>query len=216
MNSRHSRGPSDGEGLSMGPGGLNLNLARATPIKPQLGMPPMTREGKESRDQAQAWDLSLNRIFQTMQGEDSAKYLNYFKARLDIEETYARALEKLAIPGKGTKSSGINNNIGNNAATGNTGGPDPEDIPTTLQLAFDALLESTQQAFLRRRPFVSLIRNLIGALTGLKVPSIGYKKCTPLLSYCPRSHPFDKTFLLNFVMLNVVLCSHGLYNHITA
>ncbi|KAG0352615.1 hypothetical protein BG005_007958 [Podila minutissima] len=168
MNSRHSRGPSDGEGLSMGPGGLNLNLARATPIKPQLGMPPMTREGKESRDQAQAWDLSLNRIFQTMQGEDSAKYLNYFKARLDIEETYARALEKLAIPGKGTKSSGINNNIGNNAATGNTGGPDPEDIPTTLQLAFDALLESTQQAFLRRRPFVSLIRNLIGALTGLK------------------------------------------------
>lgn len=156
----------------MGPGGLNLNLARATPIKPQLGMPAMTREGKESRDQAQAWDLSLNRIFQTMQGEDTAKYLNYFKARLEIEDTYTRALEKLAIPGKGTKSSGINN-INNNAPAGNTGGLDPEDIPTTLQLAFDALLETTQQAFLRRRPFVSLIRNLIGALTGLKVPSIG-------------------------------------------
>ncbi|KAG0026128.1 hypothetical protein BGZ82_009628 [Podila clonocystis] len=166
MNSRHSRGPSDGEGLSMGPGGLNLNLARATPIKPQLGMPPMTREGKESRDQAQAWDQSLNRIFQTMQGEDTAKYLNYFKARLEIEDTYTRALEKLAVPGKGTKGSGIN--INNNATTGSTGVPDPEDIPTTLQLAFDALLETTQQAFLRRRPFVSLIRNLIGALTGLK------------------------------------------------
>ncbi|KAG0342186.1 hypothetical protein BG004_005723 [Podila humilis] len=177
MNNRHSRTPSDGEGLSFGPGGPSLNLSRATPIKPQLGIPPMAlmTQSKESRDQAQAWDISLNRIFQTMQGEDTAKYLNYFKARLEIEETYTRALEKLALPGKVSKnnSSTANNNSGGSggpAVGGNSGGgvTDPEDIPTTLQLAFDALLETTQQAFLRRRPFTTLIRNLIGALTGLK------------------------------------------------
>ncbi|KAF9417663.1 hypothetical protein BGZ94_009908 [Podila epigama] len=185
MTSRHSRMPSDAdrETFSMPP--VGLNLARATPIKPQLGMPPMTKDGRENRDQAQAWDAPLNRIFQTMQGEDTVKYLNYFKARLEIEDTYTRALEKLAIPGKGSKSSAtnsglnINNSGSNNSNNNNNNGSntsvaannsqaDPEDIPTTLQLAFDALLENTQQAHLRRRPFVSLVRNLVGALSGLK------------------------------------------------
>ncbi|KAG0205566.1 hypothetical protein BGX28_002818 [Mortierella sp. GBA30] len=184
MTSRHSRMPSDAdrESFSLAPG----NLARATPIMPQIGMPPMTKEAKESREQAQAWDASLNRIFQTMQGEDTARYLAYFKARLDAEENYARSLEKLVMSTKNSKSSSSNNNGGSNSSNngGNNGGvsgaggpqgpngpghsTDPEEIPTTLQMAFDALVETTQQAYMRRRPFVRLLKTLTGALAGLK------------------------------------------------
>ncbi|KAF9284251.1 hypothetical protein BGZ68_004818 [Mortierella alpina] len=179
MTSRHSRMPSDADRESSGlaPG----NLARATPIMPQLGMPPMTREAKESREQAQAWDASLNRIFQTMQGDDTSRYLAYFKARLEAEEAYTRSLEKLALSTKGTKASGLNNNNGNynNNSGGNTGvsgggaqgqgnSSDPEEIPTTLHMAFDALVETTHQAVLRRRPYVKLLKTLTGALSSLK------------------------------------------------
>ncbi|KAG9325456.1 hypothetical protein KVV02_004769 [Mortierella alpina] len=178
MTSRHSRMPSDAdrESIGLAPG----NLARATPIMPQLGMPPMTREAKESREQAQAWDASLSRIFQTMQGDDTSRYLAYFKARLEAEEAYTRSLEKLALSTKGTKASGLGNNSGNNNGNGGNSGvsgggaqgqgnsSDPEEIPTTLHMAFDALVEMTHQAVLRRRPYVKLLRTLTGALSGLK------------------------------------------------
>jgi len=172
--------PSDADRESIGltPG----NLARATPIMPQLGMPPMTREAKESKEQAQAWDASLNRIFQTMQGDDTSRFLTYFKARLEAEEAYSRSLEKLALSTKGTKTSGLSNNNGNynSNSGGNTGvlgggaqgqgnASDPEEIPTTLHMAFDALVETTHQAVLRRRPYLKLLKTLTGALTTLKV-----------------------------------------------
>ncbi|KAF9183672.1 hypothetical protein BGZ51_003875 [Haplosporangium sp. Z 767] len=184
MTSRHSHMSSeaDRDTFTLTPG----NLARATPIMPQLGMPPMTREAKESKEQAQAWDASLNRIFQTMQGEDTAKYLAYFKGRLDAEEAYTRSLEKLVLSTKSSKNSGSsnggnsnnNNNSGSNSTAG-SGGPtqgsggasnptDPEEIPTTLQLAFDALVETTLQAIRRRRPFLKRLKTLTGALGSLK------------------------------------------------
>jgi hypothetical protein len=148
-----------------------------TRTMPQLGMPPMTREGKESKEQAQAWDASLNKIFQTMHGDDTAKYLAYFKARLEVEENYTRSLEKLATSAKGSKNSNTNNTGGNTnnpqgtgtGAQGNGAFSDPDEIPSTLQLAYDALLETTQQLYIRRRPFIRLLRNLTGALIGLKV-----------------------------------------------
>lgn len=187
MTTRHNRMPSDAdrETFSLAPGGL----ARAAPIMPQLGMPPMTREAKESKEQAQAWDASLNRIFQAMHGEDTAKYLAYFKARLEVEENYTRSLEKLGSIAKGgSKGSGPNtNNAGgiNNApgagpgaqGSGNGVYSDPEEFPSTLQLAYDALLETTQQVYIRRRPFLRLLRNLTGALVGLKVHATTFSTC---------------------------------------
>ncbi|KAG0260430.1 hypothetical protein BG011_001901 [Mortierella polycephala] len=184
MTSRHSRMSSDTDRdtFALAPG----NLARATPIMPQLGMPPMTREAKESKEQAQAWDASLNRIFQTMQGDDTARYLAYFKARLDAEEAYTRSLEKLVLSTKGSKnsssSSGGNSNSNNNSGNNSSNGPggatqgsgsasnptDPEEIPTTLQLAFDALVETTLQSIRRRRPFLKRLKTLTGALGSLK------------------------------------------------
>ncbi|KAF9896739.1 hypothetical protein BX616_006848, partial [Lobosporangium transversale] len=165
-------------------------LSRATPIMP-LGM-PMTREAKESREQAQAWDASLNRIFQAMQGEDTAKYLAYFKARLEIEEAYTRGLEKLIASAKGSsRNTGANNNNNNNNNNGNNtqgtgqagagagagtgqgssingGNGDPDEIPTTLHMAYNSLLETTQQLCKRRQPFVKLLKNVMGALATLK------------------------------------------------
>jgi hypothetical protein len=182
----------------------------------------MTREARESKEQAQAWDASLNRIFQTMHGEGTAKYLAYFKARLEIEETYSRSLEKLAVSIKGGTSKGassnnntggsssnnnnnINANTGNNSnnngssstpagAGGGAGGQggngissDPEEIPTTLQMAYDALTETTQQLYMRRRPFVRLLKTLAGALASLKV-------CRKIDNY---PAPWDFFFFVN-------------------
>lgn len=167
----------DRETFSLAPSGLT----RAAPIMPQLGMPPMTREAKESKEQAQAWDASLNRIFQTMHGDDTAKYLAYFKARLEVEENYTRSLEKLASSAKGGSRGSNPNNVGGNGNNTSGAGPgaqgsggggtysDPEEFPSTLQLAYDALMETTQQVYIRRRPFLRLLRNLTGALAGLKV-----------------------------------------------
>ncbi|KAF9966798.1 hypothetical protein BGZ70_001212 [Mortierella alpina] len=115
-----------------------------------------------------------------MQGDDTSRYLAYFKARLEAEEAYYRSLEKLALSTKGTKTSGLSNNNGNYSnSSGNTGvsgggaqgqgnPSDPEEIPTTLHMAFDALVETTHQAVLRRRPYLKLLKTLTGALTTLK------------------------------------------------
>ncbi|KAK3807650.1 MAG: hypothetical protein J3Q66DRAFT_82501 [Benniella sp.] len=175
MTSRHNRMPSDADRdtFSMAPSGLTRTAM------PQLGMPPMTRDAKESKEQAQLWDASLNRIFQAMQGEDTSKYLAFFKARLEVEENYTRSLEKLASTAKGgSRGSNSNtNNPGGNATNAPGAGSstqgagyyaDPEELPSTLQVAFDALLETTQQLYVRRRPFLRLLKNLTGALASLK------------------------------------------------
>ncbi|KAF9439318.1 hypothetical protein BGZ76_003848 [Entomortierella beljakovae] len=172
--SRHSRMPSDVErdsSPSLIPGGL----ARASPIKPQLAIAAITRESKESREQTQLWDASLNKVFQNMQGDDTARFLSYFKSRLEIEETYCRSLEKLAASSKGgSKNSSSNSNNNNSSGTGNQGyngnggGVEPEDIPTTLRMAYDALVDTTGQLRSRRRTFIELLRNLTGALGSMK------------------------------------------------
>ncbi|KAF8934749.1 hypothetical protein BGZ58_005461 [Dissophora ornata] len=167
----------DRETFAQAPSG---GLTRSTPIMP-LGMPPMTKEAKESKEQAQAWDASLNRIFQTMHGEDTAKYLTYFKARLEVEETYVRSLEKLVASAKGgsrnsivshrdsSYSTGANNvNAAEKGQGGNGTSADPEEIPTTLQMAYDAMLDTTLQLYKRRRPFLRLLKTLTGALASLK------------------------------------------------
>ena len=133
----------------------------------------MTREAKESRDQAHAWDSSLNRVFQTMQGEDTAKYLAYFKARLEIEETYCRSLEKLS---KDPKMTAPNTSSTANNANGAVNASDPEEIPTTVHMAFVGLLELTTQTSKRRHPFIKLLRTLMGALATLKVSEFPDKK----------------------------------------
>ncbi|KAG0268285.1 hypothetical protein DFQ27_007136 [Actinomortierella ambigua] len=170
------------------------NLARSNPVKPQVSLPilpplPITREGKEAKDQAQQWEMSLNRIFQNMQSEDLARYLTYFKARLEVEETYIRGLEKLVVPPKNFKVTGNNGGSSgggggtssNNSINGghegssssSTGGPggnsnDTEEIPTTLHMALDSLLASTVRAASSRRQFSDMLRNISGALSNLK------------------------------------------------
>ncbi|KAF9197856.1 hypothetical protein BGZ49_001540, partial [Haplosporangium sp. Z 27] len=146
--SRHNHNPSDVERENPPPGGL----ARATPIKPQLAIPAMTREAKESREQTQLWDVSLNKVFQNMHGDDTARFLSYFKARLEIEETYSRSLEKLSASAKGGHKHSI----------------EPEEIPTTVKMAFDALVDTTLQLHLRRKSFLKLLKTLTGALSSMK------------------------------------------------
>jgi hypothetical protein len=144
----------------------------------------MTKEAKESKEQALAWETALNRILQTMHGDDTARYLAYFKARIEIEDTYSRGLEKLAsltVNTRGSKSTGNTANArdgpqgagghGNNGGQGNNSGSfaEPDEIPTTLQKAYEALVDTTLQACRRRQPFIRLLKNLAGALATLKV-----------------------------------------------
>ncbi|KAG0282631.1 hypothetical protein BGZ96_000295 [Linnemannia gamsii] len=176
MTSRHSRMPSDVDRDHQLP---PTGLSRATPILP-LGMPPMTKEAKESKEQALAWETALNRILQTMHGDDTARYLAYFKARIEIEDTYSRGLEKLAslsVSTRGSKSAGNTTNArdgpqgpGNNGGQGNNSGSfaEPDEIPTTLHKAYEALMDTTLQACRRRQPFIRLLKNLAGALASLK------------------------------------------------
>ncbi|KAF8944913.1 hypothetical protein BGZ47_003528 [Haplosporangium gracile] len=176
MTSRHSRMPSDVDRDHPLP---PTGLSRATPILP-LGMPPMTKEAKESKEQAAAWETSLNRILQTMHGDDTARYLAYFKARIEIEDTYSRGLEKLAsltVNARGSKSTNNTTNTrdgpqgtgGNNGGQGNNSTfTEPDEIPTTLHKAYEALMDTTLQACRRRQPFIRLLKNLSGALAGLK------------------------------------------------
>ncbi|KAK3835135.1 MAG: Rho GTPase activation protein [Linnemannia elongata] len=177
MTSRHSRMPSDVDRDHPLP---PTGLSRATPILP-LGMPPMTKEAKESKEQAAAWETSLNRVLQTMHGDDTARYLAYFKARIEIEDTYSRGLEKLASltvsTRGGSKSTGNTTNArdgpqgtgGNNGGQGNNSTfAEPDEIPTTLHKAYEALMDTTLQAYRRRQPFIRLLKNLSGALAGLK------------------------------------------------
>ncbi|KAF9115989.1 hypothetical protein BGX27_005426 [Mortierella sp. AM989] len=170
--SRHSRIPSDADRDNSSP---SSGLTRATPIKPQLAIAAMTREAKESREQTQLWDASLNKVFQNMQGDDTARFLSYFKARLEIEETYSRSLEKLAASSKvGSKNSSSNNNNSSNTPAGGQGDrgnnnyADPEEIPTTLRMALDALIDTTQHLHQRRKSFLKLLKNLTGALASMK------------------------------------------------
>ncbi|KAF9355107.1 hypothetical protein BGX26_006982 [Mortierella sp. AD094] len=141
----------------------------------------MTREAKESREQTQLWDVSLNKVFQNMHGDDTARFLSYFKTRLEIEENYSRSLEKLAASAKGgSRSSNSNNNNNSNASGGaggagggqgnggNSGYADPEEIPTTLRMALDALIDTTQQLYIRRKSFLKLLKTLTSALATLK------------------------------------------------
>ncbi|KAG0000507.1 hypothetical protein BGZ79_005837 [Entomortierella chlamydospora] len=180
--SRHSRIPSDAERDNFTP--ASGGLTRANPIKPQLAIPAMTKEAKESREQTQLWDVSLNKVFQNMHGDDTARFLSYFKARLEIEETYSRSLEKLAASAKGGSRNSNNNNNSNvsggpGGAGGGSGGGgqgnggnnsyiDPEEIPTTLRVALDALIDTTQQLHIGRRSFVKLLKTLTSALATLK------------------------------------------------
>ncbi|KAF9932841.1 hypothetical protein FBU30_007172 [Linnemannia zychae] len=175
MTSRHSRMPSDVDRDHPPP----IGLSRAAPIMP-LGMPPVTKEAKESKEQAQAWETSLNRVLQTMHGDDTARYLAYFKARIEIEDNYSRSLEKLASLNVVTKGSKTNNTAntrdgqqgtggyGNSGGPGNNTSNEPDDIPTTLHQAYEALMDTTLLACRRRQPFIRLLRNLAGALAGLK------------------------------------------------
>ncbi|KAF9973039.1 hypothetical protein BGZ73_003749 [Actinomortierella ambigua] len=168
------------------------NLARSTPVKPQVSLPilpplPITKEGKEAKDQAQQWEMSLNRIFQNMQSEDLSRYLTYFKARLEVEEAYIRGLEKLVVPPKNFKVTGNNSNSsgGASSSTNPNGGQDgsgsggggggsgnnsndADEIPTTLHMALDSLLASTVRAASSRRQFSDMLRNVSGALSNLK------------------------------------------------
>ncbi|KAG0234853.1 hypothetical protein BGW42_006130 [Actinomortierella wolfii] len=200
MASSHGGRPSDDRpSMSFTPG----NLSRANPVRPQVSLPilpplPITKEGKEAKDQAQQWEMSLNRIFQTMQSEDIARYLAYFKARLEVEEAYIRGLEKLVVPPKNFKATGSNNNkdgsansgtsynnsngggrgggggndgsggSGNSGGDGGGTGGDTEEIPTTLHMALDSLLASTVRAAASRRQFSDMLRNISGALANLK------------------------------------------------
>ncbi|KAF9152977.1 hypothetical protein BG015_004338 [Linnemannia schmuckeri] len=176
MTSRHSHMPNDVDRDHPLP---PTGLSRATPILP-LGMPPMTKEAKESKEQAAAWETALNRILQTMHGDDTARYLAYFKARIEIEDTYSRGLEKLASLTVNTRGSKSTNNTTNTrdgpqGAGGNNGGQgnnstfaEPDEIPTTLHKAYEALMDTTLQACRRRQPFIRLLKNLSGALAGLK------------------------------------------------
>ncbi|KAG0206445.1 hypothetical protein BGX33_007419 [Mortierella sp. NVP41] len=180
MTSRHSRMPSDVDRDHPLP---PTGLSRATPIMP-LGMPSMTKEAKESKEQAQAWETSLNRILQTMHGDDTARFLAYFKARIEIEDTYSRGLEKLAsltVNVRGSKSSSSTTNAkdggggiqgsggyGSSGGQGHNNSAEPDEIPTTLRQAYEAMMDSTLQACRRRQPFIRLLKNLSGALAGLK------------------------------------------------
>ncbi|KAF9907438.1 hypothetical protein EC991_010902 [Linnemannia zychae] len=177
MTSRHSRMPSDVDRDHPLP---PTGLSRATPIMP-LGMPSMTKEAKESKEQAAAWEVSLNRILQTMHGDDTARLLAYFKARIEIEDTYSRGLEKLASLQVNSRASKATNNTtnardgekgaggnGSSGGQGNNSSAEPDDIPTTLHQAFEALSDMTLQASRSRRPFIRLIKNVAGALAGLK------------------------------------------------
>ncbi|KAG0380459.1 hypothetical protein BGX24_008094 [Mortierella sp. AD032] len=178
--SRHSRMPSDADRDHPLP---PTGLSRATPIMP-LGMPSMTKEAKESKEQAAAWETPLNKILQTMHGDDTARLLAYFKARIEIEDAYSRGLEKLASLQVNTRGSRATTNTtnardgekgaggayGNNGGQGNNHGnsAEPDEIPTTLHQAYEALTEMTLQASRRRQPFINLIKTLAGALAGVK------------------------------------------------
>lgn len=141
----------------------------------------MTKEAKESKEQALAWETALNRILQTMHGDDTARYLAYFKARIEIEDAYSRGLEKLAslsVNARGSKGTGNTTNArdgpqgaANNGGQGNNNGSfaEPDEIPTTLHKAYEALMDTTLQACRRRQPFIRLLKNLAGALASLKV-----------------------------------------------